>query len=78
MSAPLRLCRRLRWKGFYGAAFPDEAALAAAYAAADAAFSCLATCQAWGPDDQRAAPEACGPHRACFAPSPKEPLPRLA
>ena len=78
MSAGPRLCRRLRWKGFYGASFPDEAALSAAFAAADAAFSCLATCQPWGPDDARAAPEVCGPSRACFAPSPKEPPRRLS
>ncbi|MFM2247656.1 MAG: hypothetical protein RL071_3730 [Pseudomonadota bacterium] len=78
MSATVHLCRKLRWKGFYGASWPSPEALAAAFREADAPFSCLWTCQPWGPDDGRAAPEACGPDRACFAPSPRLPAPAVS
>ena len=29
-------------------------------------FSCLRTCQAWGPDDELASPEECVPERECY------------
>ena len=29
-------------------------------------FSCLRTCQAWGPDDDIVAPERCSADRPCF------------
>jgi hypothetical protein len=29
-------------------------------------FSCLRTCQAWGPDDDLVAPERCQDGRECF------------
>ena len=70
-SQELALCRKLRWKGFYGARFPDAETLAMAFACADAAFSCLHTCQPWGPDDEQATPELCTPNRGCFQASPR-------
>ena len=73
MSPPLRLCRSLRWKGFYGRIFTDVDALQQALAENDSAFSCLQTCQPWGEDDDRVLPERCQPGRGCFEPSPHEP-----
>lgn len=69
----MRLCRSLRWKGFYGATFPDRASVERALTSADAPFSCVRTCQPWGPDEQPSWPEACQPGRGCFRPSPKDP-----
>lgn len=65
------LCRSLRWKGLLGIDRLDREQLAVQYAIADAQFSCLGTCQAWGPDDDLAAPELCQPGRSCFSPSPR-------
>ena len=67
------LCRFLRWKGYYGASFPSEDALAEAFVSADAAFSCLQTTHPWGPDQNLCAPERCTPSRSCFVRSPKAP-----
>lgn len=63
------LCRSLRWKAILGVDRLDVAQLRVMYQTADAPFSCLATCQAWGPDDNVAAPELCQPGRGCFEPS---------
>lgn len=69
----MRLCAWLRWKAYYGARWEDPAALTAALARGETAFSCLRTCQPWGPDDDLCAPERCQPDRPCFEPSPKDP-----
>lgn len=61
-------CRMLRWKGFYADEWPAEVALAEAVARNDAPYSCLKTCQPFGPDDGPAAPETCGEERACWVP----------
>lgn len=73
MSHRTHLCRFLRWKGFYGVAWPSQEALALALAASDSPFSCLRTCQPWGPDEDLAAPGSCGPERTCFDRSPRSP-----
>jgi hypothetical protein len=62
------MCRFLRWKGRYGAERYGDAALTASAAINDVPFSCLSTCQPWGPDDRPATPEGCGPERACHVP----------
>ncbi len=67
------LCRHLRWKGYFGRRWRSEAELEAALALSDAPFSCLRTCQAWGPDDDLAAPEICDRERSCFEPSARAP-----
>lgn len=69
----MKLCRSLRWKGLIGQTFPDRATVLAAFAANDADFSCLKTCQAWGPDDDIAVPEFCQPGRRCFELSRRDP-----
>lgn len=69
----MNLCRHLRWKGLYGRRFPDAAALELAFETADSPFSCLRTCQPWGPDDAVTAPERCQPARACFELSDRDP-----
>lgn len=67
----MNLCRFLRWKSWYHheSFTPDE--LAAVYAHNEVPYTCLKTCHPWGPDDDVAAPERCGPDRACFRASPK-------
>ena len=65
------LCRWLRWKAIVGVDRLDGAQLGVLYGTADAQFSCLGTCEAWGPDADLAAPERCQPGRACFEPSPR-------
>jgi hypothetical protein len=62
------MCRRLRWKGRYGNDLATDEALAASAAVNDVPFSCLGTCQPWGPDDQPATPEDCVAGRPCFLP----------
>jgi len=69
----MRLCAKLRWKGWYGARFPTPESLEEAYRMADAPFTCLQSCQPWGDDEDPASPEHCQPDRACFEPSRKEP-----
>lgn len=66
------LCRHLRWKTFAmaGEETADPIALAVSLAKRQVPFSCLRTCQAWGPDDDLVAPEECTPDRGCFAPAP--------
>lgn len=67
----MELCNWLRFKSL--TAFPSlsEEQLAALYAADDVPYSCLQTCQAWGPDEDVASPEACTSARRCFKPSPR-------
>ena len=67
----MTLCRFMRWKSYYTTATFTEAQLAELFAENEVPYSCLKTCEAWGPDDGLAAPERCGPERVCFVPSPK-------
>ncbi len=69
----MRLCANLRWKGWYGQRWPTPEALTQALQGSDSQFSCLASCQAWGPDDGLVEPGACQPGRRCFALSPRDP-----
>lgn len=62
----MTLCRWLRWKTLYGRETLTEAELSELVARNDVPYSCLKTCEAWGPDGDVAAPEACGGDRACF------------
>lgn len=67
----MTLCRWMRWKSYYTTTTFTDDELAALYALDDVPYSCLKTCEAWGPDDGLAAPERCQPGRRCFVPSPK-------
>ena len=69
----MRLCRYLRWKGLYGRRFRDGAELDVALRQNDVPYSCLRTCQPWGPDDAMTVPERCQPGRSCFTLSKKDP-----
>jgi hypothetical protein len=72
----VRLCAWLRWKGYYGGRWDTMEELVADMTRGDVPYSCLRTCQAWGPDDDVAAPEGCQPGRGCFEASPREPTSR--
>ena len=67
----MELSRYLRWPGLRGRTSLSEQDLEAEFAQNRGPFSCLRTCQAWGPDDAPAAPEACGSDRSCFEASPR-------
>jgi hypothetical protein len=59
------LCRHLRWKSAaQSSADPEEVAWSLRRRRVP--FSCLRTCEAWGPDDELVAPEDCTPDRPCF------------
>jgi hypothetical protein len=61
----LELCRHLRWKSL-SRDLDDPEEIAFAFARNQVPYSCLRTCQAWGPDEDLAAPELCGTDRECF------------
>lgn len=65
----MQLCRHLRWKTFSRAA-ADPQEIRASLLRNQVPFSCLRTCQPWGPDDDLAAPELCGSGRECFEQDP--------
>jgi hypothetical protein len=67
----MELCRSLRWKGWYAVEVFTATTLAEHVTANEVPYSCLRTCQAWGPDDAPATPERCDGTRPCFSPSPK-------
>jgi len=67
------MCRNLRWKAFYGKRWPTQEDVAVELMTSDSPFSCLMTCQAFGPDGEIAAPEACDDTRTCFRPSDRVP-----
>jgi hypothetical protein len=69
----VKLCRSLRWKTYYGARWDTREQMLTDLLRGDVPYSCLLTCQSWGPDDEVAAPEACQPDRPCFTQSSKEP-----
>lgn len=66
----MKICRFMRWKGLYGQAHLDDATLLADAMRAGVPFSCLHTCQPWGPDEDIATPERCTPERGCFEARP--------
>jgi len=63
------ICRNLRWKGFYSRDWTTEEELRAELARNECQFSCLQTCQPWGPDDSPFAPDRCTADRPCFTAS---------
>ncbi|MCB9741739.1 MAG: hypothetical protein H6741_02425 [Alphaproteobacteria bacterium] len=65
-NGEIHLCRWLRWKGFIGAAYPSQEALARALTFSDSTFTCLKTRQFQGPDDGMCSPESCAPGRSCY------------
>jgi hypothetical protein len=65
------LCRSLRSKTLAGVESLDEEELAALYALNDTPWSCLKTCNSFGPDDAPVVPECCQLGRVCFSPSPR-------
>lgn len=67
----MQLCHSLRWKSWYGSEAFTEATLSAQFRSNEVPYTCLRTCQPWGPDDGPALPESCGSFRSCFRPSPK-------
>ena len=67
-------CHFLRWKGHDRAAGPGERSFA--FARNQVPYTCLRTCQPFGPDDEPAAPECCDDARPCYEPaSPPDPGP---
>lgn len=63
------LCRHLRWKTF-SRDESDPSAIAESLSRDMVPYSCLRTCQPWGPDDDVVAPECCCSGRACFVRDP--------
>lgn len=63
------LCKNLRWKTF-SRDETDPAAVFESLARDMVPYSCLRTCQPWGPDDDIVAPECCCNGRSCFQRDP--------
>lgn len=61
----MELCRYLRWKTFSKDS-GDPQQIWESLVRSQVPFSCLRTCQSWGPDDELASPECCNRGRACF------------
>jgi hypothetical protein len=74
----LRLCAWIRSKSLYGRTFRDADDIDQALRRRDVPFSCLQTCQAWGPDDDLVEPGRCQQGRGCFELSPKNPRPTFS
>ena len=65
----LELCRSLRWKSYTrDAEEPGE--FHRTFARNNVPYTCLRTCQPWGPDEELAIPEGCNSARPCFETSP--------
>ena len=69
----MKLCTYLRWRAGYGVRWSSPEALDEAFSLATTPFTCLQTCQPWGPDDDAVVPERCQPDRHCFELSPRDP-----
>lgn len=67
---PLRfdLCKYLRWKS-HSRDTGNPAAILDSLLRQQVPFSCLHTCQPFGPDDDIVAPELCCSARTCFVQS---------
>lgn len=61
----LKLCVNLRWKSASRESEDDEEILAA-FRRNAVPYTCLSTCQNFGPDGDVVAPEFCDPSRSCF------------
>ncbi len=61
----MEICKNLRWKS--ASRDSDEiAVIMTVFMRNQVPYSCLRTCQAWGPDGDAAAPELCDRERGCF------------
>jgi hypothetical protein len=65
MNPTQQICQMLRWKGHSREATTGEQQFA--FARNQVPYTCLRTCQPWGPDDEPAVPEGCDAGRSCFA-----------
>lgn len=61
----MEFCRHLRWKS-WSRQDGDPAAIVASLQRDAVPYTCLRTCQSWGPDDDIVAPERCCTGRACY------------
>jgi len=61
----MELCRYLRWKTSSRES-GDPQQVWESLLRGQVPYSCLKTCQAWGPDDDLASPEGCNSERGCF------------
>lgn len=68
MTMTIELCRHLRWKSATRE-IADAEAIGFAFARNQVPYTCLHTCQPWGPDDELVVPELCHSQRNCFEPS---------
>ncbi len=59
------LCKHLRWKS-HARDSGSPAAILESLRRQQVPFSCLYTCQAWGPDDDIVSPGSCSSARDCF------------
>jgi hypothetical protein len=71
------LCRHLRWKS-QSRDDPDPRWIFESLDRGQVPFSCLHTCQPWGPDDDVVAPECCTTERPCYEPDPRLTSPRIS
>lgn len=67
---PIRfdLCKHLRWKS-HSRDSGSPAAILESLQRQQVPFSCLHTCQPFGPDDDIVAPDLCCSERSCFVQS---------
>jgi hypothetical protein len=66
------ICRHLRWKSYTRDA-EDLDEFEVTFARNQVPYTCLRTCQPWGPDEELAVPEGCNGARACYERSPLAP-----
>lgn len=66
----MELCRHLRWKTF-SRDDGDPDVIQASLLRGQVPYSCLRTCQSWGPDEQVVAPELCRRRRGCYEVDPQ-------
>lgn len=70
MAESVHLCRFLRWKSVSHGEGSEPIDLLRSLQRQAVPFSCLLTCQSWGPDDEPASAGGCtDPSRGCFDPA---------
>lgn len=63
------LCRNLRWKT-HSRSTGNPMVVLESLRRNQVPFTCLHTCQVFGPDDDLVAPELCDRSRSCYVPDP--------
>lgn len=63
------LCRKLRWKS-HSRTTGNPMVVLESLRRNQVPFTCLHTCQVFGPDDDLVAPELCDRTRSCYEPDP--------